>query len=357
MRNRQIKLLEQLIRIPNPSGYEEQIAKFIQEQLIEYLPKKNVTIDFQNNVIATIEGTTDKTIMIDAHSDEIGFIVNNISAEGIISINYIGGGDSTILSARDLVILTDKGKINAVVDRKHAHLVDDEDDENIYSITEAPVDIGIRKKKQVEKLVKIGDPVVYRPSFNHLVGDFYSGYGFDDKAGCFILIEAIREIVTSGKKPNANLVFVFSSQEETGATKARPLVRKYKPDMFIEVDVTFATDYLDFNGSMEREAGRCHLGKGIVIYRGCDIDKESVKALNAIAIKNKIKIQYQASTGGIGYNSTEMAGENMGVRALILGIPLRNMHTPVETINTVDLNEAVKLLKHFVQYQKLEKLL
>lgn len=346
MRKNKINLLQSLIEIPAPSGFEGNLATFIKKTVCSYVPRTKVEVDFQNNVIITIPGSSDKKIMIDAHLDEIGFIVNNINDEGIINIKYIGGGDHSILSARNLVILSDKGEINAVVDRKHAHLVEDEDDEAIKEVSSAPVDIGIRKRKTVSKLVKIGDPVVYKPGFNHLVDDFYSGYGFDDKSGCFILMETIKEIVRTKKKPQATLIFTFSAQEETGYTKARPLVNKYKPDLFIEVDVTFATDYLHDDYSFEKEVGRCELGKGIVLYRGVDIDKKCFKELERIARRHKVKVQYQASTGDVGYTATEVTGTP--TKALILGIPLRNMHTPVETINTKDLNYGINLLKNFL---------
>jgi len=358
MKKNKVKLLKSLIDIPSPSGFEEKIANFIQTELRQYLPKTRVKIDYQNNVVAVIKGTSDKVIMIDAHSDLIGFIVNNVDRNGLISLQYIGGGDTQILTARHLNILTDKGKLNAVVDRKHAHLVSDEDDEKIDDISEAQIDIGIRGRKQVLRKVKIGDPVVYKPLFNELsedkkLGQFFSGYGFDDKAGCFILMEAIKEIVKTKKKPYATLVFTFSAQEETGKSKAKPLVRKYKPDLFIEADVTFATDYGE--ESLEREAGRCELGKGIVLYRGVDIHKESFKLINNIARKNKIKVQYQACVGNIGYTSTEVS--DYPTRALVLGIPLRNMHTIVETINSKDLNYGINLLKHFCLSKSLGRIL
>lgn len=353
-KDKQKKLLKALIEIPSPSGFEEKIAKYIKKELLQYLPRTRVEIDFQNNVIATIKGTSDKVIMIDAHLDQIGYIVNNIDREGIINVQQIGGLDNSIISARQLIILTDKGKINAVVDRKHAHLVADEDDEAIEDMSEAYIDIGIRKRKQVQKVVKIGDPVVFKPSFFPLREDYFSGYGFDDKAGCFILMEAIKEIVRSKRKPIPTLIFTFSAQEETGGTKAMPLVLKYNPDIFIEVDVTFATDYLDYK-DMERLVGKCDLGKGIVLYRGVDIDKYILKLTESIARRNKIKFQYQASTGRNGYISDEMTC--YGNKVIVVGIPLRNMHTPVETVNLKDLNYGISLLKHLLLNAKLKRVL
>lgn len=352
MRPKKVNLLKSLIETPAPSGFELKLAQLIRRQLVNYLPRTKVTIDSQNNVIAIIPGTIDETIMIDAHLDEIGFIVSNIDKEGFISLQYIGGGDHSILSARQLQILTNKGTISAVVDRKHSHLVDNEAEETIEHISDAQIDIGIRKIKQVMKHVKIGDPVVYCPNFTQLIDDYYSGYGFDDKSGCFVLMEAIKEIVRTKKQPLPTLIFTFSSQEETGKSKIRPLIRKYKPDLFIELDVTFATDY---GVDLEKEVGRCELGKGIVLYRGVDIDNSALKLIQSIARKHKIKIQYQASVGNMGYTATEVT--DYVSKALIIGIPLRNMHTSVEIINTKDLNYGINLIKNFCISREIRRIL
>jgi len=340
MTKRKVDLLQELLNIPSPSGYEDLISSYI----YQCIPKSSIVskkIDHQRNVIITIKGKDkERSVMIDAHLDEIGFILTNIDKEGLISVQYLGSGDVSILSARDLVILTENGPINAVVDRKHAHLVVDEDSETINSISEAQVDIGIRDKENVEKLVRIGDPVVYKSSINKLPDKYYSGYGFDDKAGCYILIETIKKIIESGKVPEVNLVFTFSAQEEIGS-KVHEIVRKVRPELFIEVDVTFATDY-GFDDMLEREAGKCELGKGLVVFRGVNIDKEAFKLVEETAKKKKIAIQYQASTGMDGYTSVETC--NYGVKSMGLGIPLRNMHTAVEVINLNDINNGVKLL-------------
>ena len=356
MIKRQIILLKNLIETPSPSGFEENIARFIRKELLKFLPKNKIEIDFQNNVIVKLNTSSDKTVMIDAHLDTIGFIITNITKHGLINIKYIGGGDTQILSARHLNILTEKGIINAVVDRKHSHLITNEDDEKIDYCSEAEIDIGIRNRKQIHRIVKIGDPVVYKSYFYYLSegksGKYYAGYGFDDKSGCYILLEVIRNIYKSRKKIPYNLIFTFSSQEETGKTKAKPLVKKYKPDLFVEVDVTFATDY---GSLMEENVGKCELGKGGVLYRGVDIDKNSLKFLEKIARKNKIKIQYQASQGNIGYTACEVS--NYPTKILIIGIPLRNMHTPVEIINSKDLDYIIRLLTQFLLNKKIKTIL
>jgi endoglucanase len=354
MRKRQLEVLQKLISTPSPSGFEERISKLIRTELVKYLPRTHVTIDFHNNVIATVDGKdTTKSIVIDAHLDQIGFAVTNVNREGLISMGYLGGGDYTILTARQLTILTDKGDINAVIDRKHAHLVTDEDEEAIENIEDAQIDIGVRKRRQVQRHVKIGDPIVYKPHFYNLTEDYYAGYGFDDKAGCWVLIDTIKEISKLKKKPPVNLIFVFSSQEETGS-KLHPVVEKYRPDLTISLDVTFATDY-GWGDEMDRQAGLCELGKGVVIYKGLDIHKPSASLLENIARKHKVKFQNQANVDAGGF--TALMVSDKGTRACVLGIPLRNMHTPVETVCLKDLTYSSRLLKNFLMSENIKRTL
>ena len=127
MRKNKIDLLKNLINIPSPSGFENKLNEFIIQDLLKYLPKIKLTIDVQKNLIATIVGKVKKSIILEAHADTIGFIVTNVSSKGFVSLQYIGGGDKQILTARHLRILTNKGVVNAVINRKHAHLVKDED--------------------------------------------------------------------------------------------------------------------------------------------------------------------------------------------------------------------------------------
>jgi endoglucanase len=354
MKNKNYKLLESLVKIPSPSGFEKEVAEFIREELLDIgVPRTRVKIDNQGNVIATIKGTSDKTVMIDAHMDLIGFVVNNIDKDGIISIAGIGGACNAVLTARELVILTSKGKINAVVDRKHSHLVEEEEEEEIINkIHEAVIDIGIRKRKKVASIIKIGDPIVFKPSLNHLREGYYSGYGFDDKTGCFILMETIRQLLKSKKKPIPNLVFTFLCQEEVGGGKIKPLLKKYRPQLFIEADVTFATDYPCVD---DRQVGKCELGKGIVLYRGVDIDIDTTKLLESTARTHKIKTQIQATGGGIGYTVDDVTP--YGIKAVILGIPLRNMHSPTEIINLKDLKSGIDLLTNFLLHKRLKNIL
>ena len=356
MNEKDLILLKSLVNIPSPSGFEENIAKFIYDEASQIVGSENVKIDKYKNVVVTLDGEDNsKTVMIDAHADEIAFIVVNVNRYGKISMQYIGGGDSTILTARHLNILTSKGILPAVIDRKHSHLVYDEDAELNYSPEQADVDVGFRNREDILKYVQIGDPIVYESNFRELGNGFYTGYGFDDKSGCFLLLKVLQSIVN--KKRPVRTVFTFSAQEETGSSKVVPLIKELNPNLFIETDVTFGTDY-GIEDEYEEEVGRCILGAGVVLYRGVDIDKESWKLLSSIAEKKKIPYQVQASTGkNCGYIPLDFSVYSGHAKSIVVGIPLRNMHTPCEIINENDLLSGAKLLTGFLLSKKLKDIL
>jgi len=350
-----VKLLESLVKIPSLSGYEQRIAKFIHKELLKYLPKTRVHIDRHNNVIGVIKGTSDKVVMLDAHLDQVGFIINNIDKEGYISINEIGGVDEDIVQGRPVVIQSYTGKIiNGVIDKKPVHYLNGETSRaDKHSDEEVNLDIGIKKIKNVSKYLKVGDPLMFKPEFGHLMNKYYYGYGFDDKIACLMLLELAKEL--KNKKSYATIILSFSAQEEVGKTTAKISVNKYKPDVFIELDVTTATD-MGYTG-FDREVGRCELGSGIVLYRGVGIDHYILQALERTAKTSKIKIQVQASTGNIGYISEEMETVGNGIRIATIGIPLRNMHTPVEVLNMSDVFGGIKLIKNFLMSKRFSTVL
>jgi len=353
--NKDIKLLKDLVMCASPSGYERKLAEYIKKELLNYLPRTRVSIDFHNNVVATIKGKTDKTIAIDAHSDQLGFLINNIDKGGYISLVPIGGHDVSLLRGRKVLILNSKKEIiKGVIGCKPIHLIEEEVDEVPDRTSDVTVDIGIRGKKNVCKIVSIGDPVVLQPEFDELTDGFYMGSGFDDKAGCYMLIETIKNIIRQKKKPLPTLKFCFSVQEEIGCKGAKELAYKIRPDLFIGVDVTFATDQPDVD---ERRVGRCILGQGMVIYKGVNIHQPSVNLINSIANNNKIKIQYLATADAGGTNAKSVANTCGGIKIVDLAIPLRNMHSSVEIINMKDLNNGVKLLTEFLTSKKINSVI
>lgn len=353
MKSKEIKLFRNIIFTPSPSGYESKLAELIRKTLLTYLPRTRVTIDTHNNVVAKIKGKTDKVVMIDAHADQLGFLINNIDKSGYISLIPIGGHDLSLLRGRKVIVLSDKGRVTGVIGTKPIHLIDDEKDEIPDDTCDLTLDIGIRRKKLVDKYIKIGDPVIIYPEFSQLIDDYYTGSGFDDKAGCFLLIQTIKQIIRSRKKPIPTLKFVFSSQEEVGCYGAREVARRETPDLFVGIDVSFATDQPEVD---EREVGRLGLGYGLGVCRGINIHKPSLQLLERTAKRNKVKIQPLATISR-GTNAGLVSHVGGGIKVLDLCVPLRYMHSTVEVINLKDLREGSKLLTRFLLHKDLGRII
>lgn len=344
-------ILKDMIEIPSPSGFEKKLADYIDNSISGIV---RPTVDFHNNLVYTIEGKNPKkTVMVDAHADQLGFLVNNIDKDGMISLCSIGGHDISLIRGRSVLIITDKEILNGVIDTKPIHLMESYSDEVPNNVTDVCLDLGIRKREKVEKYISIGDPVVLKPVYDNLLENYITGSGFDDKAGCFILLETIKALKKHKRKPEVTIKFVFSTQEEIGCFGSREVVRTSNPDLFIGVDVTHATDYPNVD---EKEAGRCTLGQGLAIAKGINIHRPAINLLESVAKRNKIPVQYFA-TDGTGTNAGYVSHVCGGFKIVDLGIPLRNMHSPVEVLNKKDLENGVRLLTKFLISKRLSGVL
>ena len=352
MKEQNINILQNLIEIPSPSGYENDIAKHIKKYLSSFISEDKIEIDFRNNVIVKINKGHKHTIIIDAHLDQLGFLVNNITKDGYISICSVGGYDRSILRGRKVVFI-EKPNLKGVIGAKPVHLIENTVSEIPSKVSDLNLDIGIRKYSKISKLIKPGDPLIFQPSFTKLNEDYVVGDGFDDKAGCFILIQLIKALVK--ENPKVNIVFTFSSREEIGCLGAIELARRFKPDLYIGIDVGFATDVPDAN---EKSTGKAHCGNGLVISRGIHIHKKAEELLTKIANSDKnIKVQYEAANGRGGTNARSVATELNGIPILDLGIPLRYMHTQVEMLNLKDLEMGIRLLNKFLLHRTLRNII
>jgi len=346
------KLLKSLIEIPSPSGFEQTLVYHIRDKLVKILPSTvTLEIDYHNNLVISIPALKkpSKTVIVDAHADQLGFLVTNVNKYGFISVNQIGGHDIQLIRARNALVLTENGIINGVVDAKPIHLM--EGDEDFPSKTsDLVLDIGIRNRKQVLEMLSIGDPIILKPSFEELYEGNFVGSGFDDKIGCFTLIKVIQKLIASRHRNLPTIKFIFSAQEEIGCFGSREVVRRETPDLFIGVDVIHATDYPNVD---ERDSGRCILGEGSAIMKGINIYRPVNNLLLSIADKKKIPYQIIA-TNSYGTNAGMVSHTNDGVRVLDIGIPLRNMHSPVEIINEKDVESAVDLITQLLIDKRLK---
>ena len=341
MRKESQAFLEKLLDAPSPSGYEQPAQRVFREYVTPFCDE--VTTDVMGNVFAHIAGKGKDLprVMIVAHTDEIGLQVKYIDDKGFLYFAAVGGVDAHLTPGKRVNVHTAAGPLAGVIGKKPIHLMDTKDRETVVKLESQYIDIGAKDKKEAHKLVRVGDPVTFESAFTRLAGDRVASRGFDDKAGCFVVAEVLRLVAAGKKKPAVDLYGVSSVQEEIGLRGGTTSCYAVNPDVGICVEVDFATDQPDVE---KKHNGEVALGKGPILTRGANINPHLFELLSIAAEKEKIKVQHTANPRATGTDANVMQISRNGVATALVKIPLRYMHTPVETVSLGDLEDCAKLI-------------
>jgi putative aminopeptidase FrvX len=341
MRKESLKFLEKLLDAPSPSGYEQPAQRVFRDYVAPFCD--DLTTDVMGNVFGRIvgKGKNLPRVMIVGHTDEIGLQVKYIDDKGFLYFAAVGGVDAHLTPGKRVNIHTSTGSLAGVIGKKPIHLMDNKDRETVVKLEAQYIDIGARDKKEAQKLVRVGDAVTFDSTFTRLAGDRVASRGFDDKAGCFVVAEVLRLVAASAKKPAVDLYGVSSVQEEIGLRGGTTSCYTVNPDIGICVEVDFATDQPDVEKKHNGEVG---LGKGPILTRGANVNPNLFELLSSTAEKEKIAVQLTANPRATGTDANVMQISRNGVATALVKIPLRYMHTPVETISLGDLENAAKLI-------------
>jgi len=336
-----LDFLKSLLEQPSPSGFEQQVQKVWRQQMEPYADK--VWTDVHGNTIAVLNPEGTPRVMLAGHCDEIGFMVNYINDEGFLYFSAIGGVDPGLVSARRVKIFTQKGVVFGVVGRKAIHMMEQEERKKVAPMHKLWIDIGARDKKEAQKLVAVGDPIVFDYGFQELRNGMAVSRGFDDRIGSFAVAETLR--LVSAQKPRAAVFAVSTVQEELGLRGARTSAFGIDPHVGIAVDVGNATDHPDAD---KQKAGEIKVGEGPVIVRGPNINPVVEKGLLAAARKIKAPFQILGASRATGTDANAMQINRAGVAAGLVSVPNRYMHTPVELISLEDLDNTSKILAAYI---------
>lgn len=341
MRKDSEKFLEALLNAPSPSGFEQTAAKIFRNRVKNHVDE--VTRDVHGNSFAILNPKAKLKFMLAGHIDEIGLMINHIDDDGYIYTVQIGGMDTSLLIGQRVNIVTKKGAVFGVVGRKAIHQMEPEDRKKAVTMDKIWVDIGASSRKEAEKVVSIGDPMVIDVQYRRLRDDKIVSRATDDKVGAFIVAEAMREL--SKKKLNVAVIGVATVQEEVGLRGAITSAYSAKPDAGIAIDVGFASDHPD---SDAKKIGDIKVGKGPILDRGPTINPVLANDLFQTAKQLKIPCQISAEStrGRTDANAIQLS--RGGVAAGLIGIPNRYMHSPVEVISLTDLDNAVKLITGYI---------
>lgn len=321
------------------SGDEFPVAKIAAEMMEPYCDR--VDIDDFGNVLGYrdcgIPGA--KTLLLDAHIDQIGFLVTEVTDQGFLRFTTVGGVDQRMLLGSELTVLTKKGPILGIVAAIPPHLQKVGDNKKSVPIPEMVVDIGMTGE-QAKKVVHVGDFMAFANDALELQGDALCGKAFDDRA-CLVCLLHTMELLRD--KPLAvNIVLAASTKEETGFQGGIATAFRVKPDFGIAVDVTHAR-----TGDAPQVI--CKLGDGPDITLGSNSNPKFARRMIEVARAKQIPHIVTATPAASGTNAWPMQMQGEGVTTLVVSLPLKYMHSPVEMLRMSDVKNVGKLIAAFIE--------
>lgn len=327
-----LKLLERLCRARGISGAEEKVRNLILQEITPYAD--NIEINPLGSIIAFKKGKNPaKTkLMLNAHMDEVGLIVTNITKDGLLKFACVGGIDRRVLCGKAVTV---KDNIAGVIGAKPIHLLKEEEREKSVPVEDLYIDIGAKDKEEAEQYVMPGDIACFESIFDTAHGMIKSR-ALDDRAGCAILIDILKSDLLY------DMTFVFAVQEEIGLRGSRTAAYTVNPQAAIVVESTTAADI----PGVDDEKQVCHVDKGPVLSfmdKSTIYDKEYYQMAFDAAKAIYVPCQAKEAVAG-GNDSGAIHVTRGGVRTIVVSLACRYLHSPVGLISQDDFHSAEKLV-------------
>ena len=338
--------LESYLNVSSPTGAEVEGQKIWLDYIKPYVDETKT--DTYGTAYGVINPKADFKVVIEAHSDEIGWYVNYITEEGLIYVIRNGGSDHMIAPSKDVLIHTKKGKVKGVFGWPAIH-VRNKSSEEKPDVHKIWIDVGAASKEEVVKMgIHVGCMITY-PDPLRKMNDYYVCRALDNRAGGFMIAEVARLIKENKDKLDFGLYIVNSVQEEIGLRGAEMITNTIKPNVAIITDVTHdtSTPMMDKN-----KQGDTVCGKGPVISYAPAIQNNLRELIIETAEKKKIPFQRAAASRATGTDTDAFAYSNGGVASALISLPLRYMHTTVEMVKKEDVSNVISLIYETVKRVK-----
>ncbi len=338
------EFLFELLETPSPTGFEMEG----QRRWAEYIGRtaEKVECDAYGSTWGILGGSGKKSVMLAAHADEIGYMVKQVTKDGFLRLDRLGGSDSATGRGRRLRILGDNGEVPGIIGNTAIHLRRDLAGEKTPQPHELWVDVGASSRDEVTKLgIRVGHPAVYCDGPMELNKDRIVSRAIDNRIGGFIIAQVMKKVAAAKTKPVFSLVCLNAVQEEIGGNGAQMATHRLRPDVCLCLDVTHATDTPGINWGQH---GEVKLGGGPTLTHGGANHPLVVKRLQAVAKAKRIPLQHEASSRNTGTDTDRIFTVREGVSSALVSLPLRCMHSVVETADLGDVQQVVNLMAGFV---------
>ena len=323
----------------SPTGFESPGQKiwldYIQPYIDDYIS------DTYGTVVGVINPEAEYKVVIEAHADEISWFVNYITEDGYIYVIRNGGSDHQIAPSKRVNIQTEKGVVKGVFGWPAIH-VRDPKTEQTPSLKNIFIDVGCSSKKEVEKLgIHVGCVITFEDELMELNKKYLTGRALDNRMGGFMIAEVTKRLYENKKKLDFGLYIVNSVQEEIGLRGAQMIAERIKPNVAIVTDVTHDTNSPMYD---KKKSGDIKSGNGPALTFGPAVQNNLLKLLIDTAKSNKIAHQLMAASRFTGTDTDAFAYSNDGVASALISLPLKYMHTTVETAHKDDIENCIKLM-------------
>ena len=348
MNEQSAEFLSEYLENPAPTGLEMDAQRLWAEYIKPYTDE--VQCDAYGSTWAVLRAARENapTLMLDAHADEIGFSIRYIDDNGFARVERVGGSDVAIARGRRIRFIGTDGEVIGITGNTAIHLRGGAADEKAPKLHELYVDFGCDSREEVEALgLRVGSVGVYCDGPLMLNdGRRLVCRALDDRLCGFVLAEVARTLAEKGIKPAWNVVFANTVQEEIGCVGAGMLAFRLQPDAAICLDVIHATDS---PGLDKGRYGDVRLGQGGCLSFGPVCHPNLNARLELVSFKQEIPMQREVTGRSTGTNTDQVYRSRSGVPATCLSLPLRYMHSPVETADMRDVQSCVDLLVSFVE--------
>ncbi|BAP61406.1 M42 family metallopeptidase [Methanococcus maripaludis] len=323
------------------SGREDNVREYMKKELEKYCD--SIETDKFGNLIAK-KGSTGPKIMIASHMDEIGLMVKYIDDKGFLKFTKIGGINDQMLLNQKVIVHGNNGDIVGVLGSKPPHKMKESERNKLISAEHMFIDIGAKNREEAEKMgVEIGTAMSFKSEFDKLGGNVVSCKSFDNRAGCAVVLKTMELLKDVDLK--CQVYAVGTVQEEVGLKGAKTSAFGINPDVAFALDVTICGDH----PGIKLEDAPVELGKGPVATivdasgRGIITHPTVLRMVRDVAKEDEIPVQYEVGEGGT-TDATAIHLTRDGIPTGVISVPSRYIHTPVEVIDTEDLEKTTELV-------------